>query len=179
MRVFVAVAWIGIALPRLWGCSCLGSGTPCDAAGRASATFIGKVLDITEPARPVASVTAETALGRRIVGDVPVLLPHPLRRVRIQIHEVLSGVDSTRSDIEVLTGQGGGDCGYPFQAGTEYVLYAYNNAEGSLETGICSRTQPLAGATEDVSYFAPWPALQRPVLSVSRPACLVHRENLA
>jgi hypothetical protein len=153
MQVFVAFALIAITLPRLWGCSCMGSGTPCDAAGRSSAAFIGTVLEITEPARPVASGTTGTALGRRTAGDGLTPPPRPLRKVRIQIHEVLSGVDPAQRDIEVLTGQGGGDCGYPFQTGTEYVLYAYNNAEGSLETGICSRTQPVAKATEDVSYF--------------------------
>ena len=48
---------------------------------------------------------------------------------------------------------GGGDCGYPFQTGTEYVIYAYKNSDGRLETGICSRTRPLAEAGDDVAYF--------------------------
>ncbi len=151
MRVVITAALIVITLPRLWGCSCLGSGTPCDAAGRASAAFIGTVLEIT--ARPVVLGTTGTLLGRRTAGDGPTPLPRPLRKIRIQIHEVLSGIDPAQGEIEVLTGQGGGDCGYPFQTGTDYVIYAYNNAGGSLETGICSRTQPLASAAEDLSYF--------------------------
>ncbi len=153
MRVVITAALIVMTLPRLWGCSCAGSGTPCDAAGRASAAFIGTVLEITEPAMPIALGTTGTLLGRRTAGDGPAVLPRPLRKVRIQIHEVLSGVDPAQSEIEVLTGQGGGDCGYLFQTGTDYVIYAYTNAEESLETGICSRTQPLARAAEDVSYF--------------------------
>lgn len=153
MRVVITAALIVITLPRLWGCSCLGSGTPCDAAGKASAAFIGTVLEISEPTRPVGFATTRTGLGRRTAGDGPTFLPRPLRKVRIQIHEVLNGVDPTETEIEVLTGQGGGDCGYTFQVGTDYVIYAYNNSEGSLETGICSRTQPLARATEDVSFF--------------------------
>src|SRR5207253_2413247 len=48
---------------------------------------------------------------------------------------------------------GGGDCGYDFHAGTDYVVYAYKNAAGQLETGICSRTRPLADAAEDVAYI--------------------------
>ncbi len=153
MRVVITAALIVIAIPRLWGCDCVGSGTPCDAAGRASAAFIGTVLEITDPGWPVALGTTRTLSGRRAVGDGPAVLPRPLRKVRIQIHEVLSGVDPAQSEIEVLTGQGGGDCGYPFETGTDYVIYAYNNAGGSFETGICSRTQPLARAAEDVSYF--------------------------
>jgi hypothetical protein len=56
-------------------------------------------------------------------------------------------------EIEILTGYGGGDCGYQFQVGIEYVIYAYKNSAGRLETGICMRTRPLAEAAEDVKYI--------------------------
>jgi hypothetical protein len=71
----------------------------------------------------------------------------------MQIGEVLSGVDPRQKEIEILTGQGSGDCGYAFQIGVDYVVYAYKNAEGRLETNICSRTRTLAQATEDMEYF--------------------------
>lgn len=77
----------------------------------------------------------------------------PLRTIRIRIGEVLSGVEPGQQEIEILTGFGGGDCGYPFQTGAEYVVYAYKNSDGRLETGICSRTRPLAEAGDDVAYF--------------------------
>jgi hypothetical protein len=35
----------------------------------------------------------------------------------------------------------------------DYVVYAYKNAEGQLETGTCTRTRPLAKAAEDIQYF--------------------------
>jgi len=73
--------------------------------------------------------------------------------VRIRIGEVLSGVEPGQQEIEIFTGFGGEDCGYPFHIGAEYVVYAYTNPDGHLETGICSRTRPLAEATEDVAYF--------------------------
>ena len=76
-----------------------------------------------------------------------------MRVVRIQLADVFSGVDSKEKEIEVVTGQGGGDCGYPFQVGVDYVVYARRNAEGQLETGICSRTRTLAQAAEDLDYF--------------------------
>jgi hypothetical protein len=71
----------------------------------------------------------------------------------MRIGEVLSGVESGQQEIEILTGFGGGDCGFPFQTGSEYVVYAYKNSDGRLETGICSRTRPLAEAGDDVAYF--------------------------
>jgi hypothetical protein len=71
----------------------------------------------------------------------------------MQLGEVLSGVDRNQKEIEIVTGLGGGDCGYDFQIGADYVVYAYKNAEGRLETNICSRTRPLAEASEDMEYF--------------------------
>jgi hypothetical protein len=62
-------------------------------------------------------------------------------------------VDASQKEIEILTGYGGGDCGYPFQLGGEYVVYAYQNSAGRLETGICMRTRPLDQAAEDVKYI--------------------------
>jgi hypothetical protein len=76
-----------------------------------------------------------------------------LRTVRIRIGEILSGVEPGQQEIEILTGLGGGDCGYPFETGAEYVIYAYNNSDGHLETGICSRTRPLPQAADDMAYF--------------------------
>jgi hypothetical protein len=76
-----------------------------------------------------------------------------LRTIRIRIGEALSGVEPGQQEIEILTGFSGGDCGYPFQTGADYVVYAYKDSEGHLETGICSRTRPLAQAADDVAYF--------------------------
>ncbi len=81
------------------------------------------------------------------------------RAVRLQIAEVLTGVDPAQKEIEILTGMGSGDCGYSFQAGVDYVIYAYRNSEGRLETGTCSRTRPLAKAADDLTYLRAFPQL--------------------
>jgi hypothetical protein len=98
----------------------------------------------------------------------------------MQVGEVLSGLAAGHKEIEISTGFGGGDCGYPFQVGMDYVVYAYKNAEGNLETGICSRTRPLTEAVKDLEYFraktdeasqirvltSPWGALGQPGLPI-------------
>ena len=155
MRILPRIVLMSLPLTRLWACSCVSPGTPCSAAGSAAAAFTGRVLDITDPGRPlpVANTGLRPALANRRSGGPVSLLPRPLRVVRIQLGEVLSGVDPRQKEIEIVTGQGGGDCGYAFQVGVAYVVYAYKNAEGRLETGICSRTRALAEATEDIEYF--------------------------
>lgn len=153
MRVLLAIVLMSAPLTRLLACSCLGPGTPCSAAGSAAAVFTGRVLDITDPGRPIPVGNTGPALAKRRSGDPVSPLPRPLRVVRIQLGEVLSGVDRGQKEIEIVTGQGDGDCGYAFQIGVDYVVYAYKNVEGRLETSICSRTRPLARATEDIEYF--------------------------
>jgi hypothetical protein len=74
------------------------------------------------------------------------------RRVHFHVQEALSGVEPN-GEIEILTGFGGGDCGYPFEVGREYVVYARKDPNGRLTTGTCSRTRPAEQASEDLQYI--------------------------
>lgn len=58
-------------------------------------------------------------------------------------------------DVEVLTGMGGGDCGYPFRIGGRYFVYATMHPQlRKLTAGICSRTRSFDEATDDIDYVA-------------------------
>ncbi len=48
-----------------------------------------------------------------------------------------------------------GDCGYSFQVGETYLVYASEEDEGSNEyaTGSCTRTRRLSDAGEDLAYL--------------------------
>ncbi len=48
-----------------------------------------------------------------------------------------------------------GDCGYDFQTGETYLVYASDDDEGSklLATGKCTRTRRLSDAGEDLAYL--------------------------
>src|SRR5262245_47844921 len=71
--------------------------------------------------------------------------------VRFSVEKAYKGVESP--EISVQTGNGGGDCGYPFESGKRYLVYAYSIPNGKLGTGICSRTKPLSKASEDLDYL--------------------------
>jgi len=156
MRLIVAVALIVVPGPGLWGCLCAGGSTPCNAAGSAAAAFTGTVLNIADPPAPIV-IRGDVPTGDRRMAyplaDNSTRPERRLRTIRIRIGDVLSGVEPGRQEIEILTGFGGGDCGYPFQTGAEYVVYAYKNSDGRLETSICSGTRPVAEAGDDVAYF--------------------------
>jgi hypothetical protein len=72
----------------------------------------------------------------------------------------------TRTDAEVLhsyrgdkqkpmrlsTGLGGGDCGFDFEVGKEYLVYAFKDETGELSTNICTRTTRLEKSSENLAY---------------------------
>src|SRR5436853_1034278 len=142
--------------PSAWACSCapIGSNPPCQAAWGVSAVFTGTVTDITEPS-PISPPPrgSGATTGRRLANEPNPSLPPRNRVVHMQLGEAFFGVPNESKEIEIITGLGGGDCGYGFQVGTAYVVYAYKNSEGQLGTGICSRTRPVADAAEDLAYL--------------------------
>ena len=163
MRVMVLIASLVAPLAPVWACSCVpGSEPPCQAAWNYTAVFTGTVIDIAEPAPlPQPQTAGPKPIRPFIYYDSKSRPPLSSRKrvVRIQIAEVLNGVDPGQKEIEIVTGMGGGDCGYAFQAGVDYIIYAYKNSEGRLETGICSRTRPLTQAAEDLAYLRAVPQL--------------------
>jgi hypothetical protein len=82
-------------------------------------------------------------------------MPRPQRRVRLVVEENFRGAGLERGvTLEVMTGLGGGDCGYGFEVGERYLVYAEHPAGGAgLYTGICTRTRTLADAAVDLDYL--------------------------
>ncbi|HEX8637455.1 MAG TPA: hypothetical protein VF692_05285 [Pyrinomonadaceae bacterium] len=122
-------------------CSCMSAGPPCESFWNTDVVFSGRVTEIgAAPERPVFKS-----------GD-KYLAAFPMRAVRFAVDESFRG--TTEKSVEIQTGMGGGDCGFRFEIGQSYLVYAYRNKEtGTLGTGICTRTQVLSQATEDLEYF--------------------------
>lgn len=69
------------------------------------------------------------------------------RRVfELSVSESFLGPATAGQDIKIYTGAGGGDCGYPFEIGTSYLVYAHLVGDRLVAT-ICSSTTPAAQAT--------------------------------
>jgi hypothetical protein len=58
--------------------------------------------------------------------------------------------DNLTESVVLWTGYGGGDCGYPAEAGKSYLVYASRDSRNQLTFGICGRTAALICASEDV-----------------------------
>jgi LPXTG-motif cell wall-anchored protein len=70
-------------------------------------------------------------------------------RVTFVVSDVWKG--SVPSTAVITTMRDSASCGYSFEQGQEYLVYATTNDAGEMEVSLCSRTQPLANANEDLA----------------------------
>lgn len=71
-------------------------------------------------------------------------------------------------ELIIRTGRGGGDCGYNFEVGQRYLVYAYGSDETRLETNICQRTRRLADAGEDLRLLGKGRTVSKPLKQISQ-----------
>lgn len=126
-------------------CSCAGSIVPqraCQLVWGHHAVFTGVVIDIVDPGIPTYKP-----------GEPPPTFEnYPQKQITFKVSEAFIGMEPRVQEVVIRTGLGGGDCGYFFERGTEYIVYAYQTPRG-LSTGICSPTRPTAKAEEDLKYL--------------------------
>ena len=112
-------------------CTCAGNIPPCQSAWDADAVFLGRVVEVIRENTPLQTSTL---------------------RVRLEVTEAFRG--DVRSEVTVVTGSGGGDCGYPFVTGQTYLIYGtWQTSRAALYTGICQRTKLATQAAEDLAYL--------------------------
>lgn len=70
-------------------------------------------------------------------------------RVTLTVERAWKGASDSAS-LTILTGTGGGDCGYPFVVGESYLVYASPTSVGLPSTTICHRTRPVSDAQLDI-----------------------------
>ncbi|HEV7843004.1 MAG TPA: carboxypeptidase regulatory-like domain-containing protein, partial [Pyrinomonadaceae bacterium] len=116
-------------------CSCqFGGSAPCQEFWRVDAVFTGRVTGSSQ-------ITVDEEPNKRTE-----------RLVRLTVDQRFRG-EVEAVETEVITGWGGGDCGYEFKMGGRYIVYAYRNEKDhKLYTSICSRTRPLAEASDDLAF---------------------------
>jgi hypothetical protein len=129
-----AAALLLIVSPRVYACTCINPGPPCQAYWNSQAVFSGTALGVTR-------VKVEWE-GQKMEQ----------RLFRFRVEEVFHGVEG--KEVEVLTGAWSGDCGYDFQIGTKYLVYGGGVKDKPwIGTSVCTRTRPLSEAAEDLSFI--------------------------
>lgn len=113
-------------------CSCVMPPPPEDALNEANAVFSGEVVEIIENKKLFGGSYGKT--------------------VHFKVDKAWKG--AVESEMIITTGNDGGDCGFAFEKGRNYLVYASMSnmyVEGTLSTTICHRTTELSSATEDLN----------------------------
>ncbi|NIK80044.1 hypothetical protein FHS15_005228 [Paenibacillus castaneae] len=130
---FLIVAGSFIIFPTdAHACSCVQLDTVQEYKDRSDAVFEGTVTAIKSSSMSLLKSTAD-----------PV-------KVSFQVNEVWKG--HVKSDMEVLTAEGGDSCAFGFKEGERYLVYARNTGK-SLEVNLCSGTMLHSQSAEHVSYL--------------------------
>lgn len=107
-------------------CSCIVPGPPREELGQSSAVFTGTVLSIR-----------------------PALLPLGTgKTVTFTVDKAWKGV--TDKKLTVATAKHSAECGFPFIAGQQYLVYTRNEGGQRLSASLCSRTKELAQTQTDL-----------------------------
>src|SRR5262245_59602415 len=117
-------------------CVCDLTRPPCEAYWQAEAVFIA---------------TPEELSWIEFEDNLPELVIKRKQPVfSFSVDQAFRGVNG--SQVAVLTGMGGGDCGYGFKIGEQYLVYAYRDGQRKemLATSICTRTRPVRNAGADL-----------------------------
>jgi hypothetical protein len=135
-------------------CSCIPPGAPSSEFSQANAVFTGRVIRIVDNYYPIFAFLdqAKIKLGMR---------SHPFYMGKFYGYSVFFAVNKSwkgvkETIVEIHTGYGGGDCGYSFTVGSDYLVYAnyaYGKPGSYWVTGTCSRTAELSNAAQDFKYL--------------------------
>lgn len=152
--VFTMAMMAGVTLAHpqsAWACSCVFPPTPADAFVQWEAIFQGTVVGVADSRRLPLVEQIREWLG------LPYVYDYGSRLISIEVARSWKGVTTTRADVR--TGYGGGDCGYSFVTGVEYVIYAGQTTEGEWGTNSCTRTNSTTSAVADLTYLGSLPTL--------------------
>jgi hypothetical protein len=132
-RVLVLVMLLATIIMRpgpAFACSCMVPGPPEEALEQAAVVFAGRLVDTQ---RSQAGGVVNTA---------------DLNAYRFEVSRVWKG--DVTSTFTIGSAMSSASCGYEFVIGEEYIVYGFEQ-EGIVQTGLCTRTAPLAGADEDLT----------------------------
>ena len=92
-------------------------------------------------------------MDAKVGGLVPASLEDQdiILRVTFDMSQSYKGIG--QKDVELTTGVGGGDCGFDFESGKQYLVFAFADTSGHLSTGICSGTGLLEDSQSELSYL--------------------------
>lgn len=125
LKLFVFLILLFANINSIMACECIKPENPAKALENSKAVFSGKVTDIDRNYLPLY-------LGNKI---------------EFQVYNSWKGVSD--KSVTIYAEESSAACGYKFEENKEYLVYAYED-EGKLKTGLCTRTNLLENAQQDL-----------------------------
>jgi hypothetical protein len=150
-RLWLVVVVVGSALffslqpCAVFACSCLQPGTPIAELNRSDAVFAGTVVAIDGPSGLPTLTTSFPFIAFQNSSADPV-------SVTFDVSDVWKG--PAYRQISLVTPRDSASCGYSFQIGETYLVYATNQG-AELTTNLCSRTNSISQAQSDLAALGP------------------------
>ncbi len=113
-------------------------------ANQVSTIFEGTAQDIE-----LKSPLFQASVGSLVSANVDEITP--VLRVNFSVSRWYRGAQ--QSSVQVETGLGGGDCGFGFQIGKKYLVYAHKDDADRLSTGICTATASFENSASNLAYL--------------------------
>lgn len=155
--IFFSVIYWSLPLAgwQVNACSCISSSSLSSPFKASAGVFVGRVVSSS-------IIFQEYGFERRDRRDRrgrPSQQITPLsfwdtmksRRFEIQVMESWKGPEVNKV-VAVFTASDDAGCGYPFELGKTYLVYAYQH-EGDYVVSLCSRTRSLEKAYFDLKYL--------------------------
>jgi hypothetical protein len=122
---FLILSWYTPQQSR--ACTCLPPPPPAVAVAEADVVVLAKVISFEE-------------------------IPEKYERLaRLQLSKIWKGRPEEADSV--FTALFDASCGYDFEVGETYLIYAYREKSGRLWTHLCTRNALLANAQEDLKYL--------------------------
>lgn len=97
------------------------------------------------------STLMDAKVGALLPADLDTDANMPELWVTFAVARSYKGVQT--KEVLVTTGISGGDCGFDFEIGKRYLVFASANPSGQLSTDICSGTGLMADSQSALSYL--------------------------
>lgn len=130
MVLFLAAGALAIGPEKASACSCAMNPSVNEAKRNSDAVFSGTVASRQDALKWFKRSSADPVTWT------------------FKVDEVWKG--KVAPIISVTSAESDESCGYEFQVGQLYVVYAYQNGD-SLDVSLCSRTVPLSAAGQDLA----------------------------
>jgi hypothetical protein len=110
MKIVLALIFLTFISIKSYACSCMSYDIE-KAYEEYEVIFIGKVIQVE----------------KQLLVDSSFLFPYKFKKVKFKVHKRYKGLEG--SSFDIVTPNDSAACGYPFEKGTEYVVFASHNKE--------------------------------------------------